>query len=179
MFIHIENFYEKPKELFDIISKLDLKENLFGDEIKDFNMISQGIDQAFSQIIGQKITVTKDSGKFRKPYPPIHFENFTQDSVFVGIVALEDTNFKTYRHKETGFTNVFPITQDINTFIKDNCFDPEKWETIADIKLLAGTLLLVKPWVWHSLDNKLVKVFYLEKVTDGDEVPVQLQQSDG
>ena len=46
MFIHIENFYEKPKELFDIISKLDFKENLFGDEIKDFNMISQGIDQA-------------------------------------------------------------------------------------------------------------------------------------
>jgi hypothetical protein len=176
MFTYLEKFYEKPNELFEIISKLDFKENLYGDEIKDFNMLSQGIEEAFCQIVGQKISLTKDSGRFRKPYSPIHFENFSENSVFVGFVALEDTIFKTFRHKETGFTNVFPITEDLNTFIKDNCFDPEKWEVVADIKLLAGNLLLVKPWVWHSLDNKLVKVFYLEKAANGDEVPVQSEQ---
>lgn len=176
MFTHLEKFYEKPNELFEIISKLDFKENLYGDEIKDFNMISQGIEDAFSQIVGQKVSLTKDSGRFRKPYSPIHFENFSENSVFVGFVALEDTVFRTHRHKETGYTNVFPITEDLNTFIKDNCFDPEKWEVIADVKLLAGNLLLVKPWVWHSLDNKLVKVFYLEKAANGDEVPVQSEQ---
>ena len=178
MFTHIEKFYEKPNELFEIISKLDFKENLYGEEIKDFNMISQGIENAFSQIVGHPISLTKDSGKFRKPYPPIHFENFNQNSVFVGFVALEDTNLKTYKHKETGFTNVFPITDDLNTFIKDNCFNPEKWDVVADINLMAGNLFLIKPWIWHSLDNKLIKVFYLEKAADGDEVQVQLQQPD-
>jgi predicted P-loop ATPase len=158
MFIHIEKFYEKPNELFEIISKLDFKENLYGDEIKDFNMISQGIENAFSAILNQKVAVTKDSGRFRKPYAPIHFENFNENSLYTAIVALEDTNIKTYKHKETGYTNVFPITEDIN--------------------LHAGNMILIKPWVWHGLDNKLVKVFYLEKATDGDEVQVQLQQPD-
>jgi len=49
---------------------------------------------------------------------------------------------------------------------------------VADIKLHAGNMILLKPWVWHGLDNKLIKVFYLEKATDGDEVQVQLQQPD-
>lgn len=178
MFIHIEKFYEKPNELFDIISKLDFKENLYGDEIKDFNMISQGIEDAFSAILNQKVAVTKDSGKFRKPYAPIHFENFNENSLYTAIVALEDTNIKTYKHKETGYTNVFPITEDLNTFIKDNCFQPEKWDVVADINLHAGNMILLRPWVWHGLDNKLIKVFYLEKATDGDEVQVQLQQPD-
>ncbi len=163
MLIHIENFYDNPENIFNIISKLEFKENLYGEEIKDFNMISPDIANIFSAIVGQKISLSKNSGSFRKPYSPVHFESFDENSLFVGFIALEDTNFKTYKHKETGFTNVFPITKDMDIFIKNNCFDLEKWETIADIKLLAGSLLLIKPWIWHGLDKKIVKVFYLEK----------------
>jgi hypothetical protein len=163
MFIHIENFYEKANNLYEIICKLDFKENLYGDEIKNFNMIPQGIETGFSNILNQKVVVSKDSGIFRKSYPPIHFENFNTNSIYVGIIALEDTKFTIYKHKNTKSTAVISITENLNEFIKENCFDKEKWDIVADINLYQSNLLLFKPWLWHGLDSKLIKVFYLER----------------
>lgn len=163
MQIHVENFYQNAKEIHDIVSKLQYKRETFGHEIKDFYLVPEGIDAAFSELVGKKIKLASTSGLFRKPIPFIHFENFTEKSFYVGIVALEDTNFRTYRHKDLNAYDVFKITDDVEKWIKENCFDEQKWQLISDITLMAGNLILTKPWNWHSLsDNKLVNVFYLE-----------------
>lgn len=166
MLIHIENFYNNAKDIFEIVSKLDFKESLYGDEIPNFNMIPEGLTSAFSDLLGQKITLNKNSGVFRKPYSPVHFENFHENSLYVAIAALEDTKFTTYRHKELKSSLVFSVKENVNEFIKENCFDKEKWEVVADINLYQGNIVFVKPWIWHGLDNKLVKVFYIERHSD-------------
>lgn len=172
MFIHIENFYQNAKQLFDIISNLDFKDNVHGLEIKDFNMIPQDLHKSFSEIVGFKVTLTSDSGKFRKPNSTIHFEDFNEKSAFLGIVALEDTKIKTYRHKETNSTNVFSLQgTNVQEFITNNCFDESKWDVIADINLSAGSLMLIRPWLWHGLHNKVVKVFYLEYDVENETSP--------
>lgn len=169
MFIYIENFYHNAKDLFEIVSKLEFKENYQGYEIKDFNLIPPNIPNDFSDIIGRAVVVSQDSGLFRKPYNPVHFENFNENSIFVGIVALEDTIFRTHKHKETNSTNVFNINNNIDVFVKENCFNIEKWNCVSEIKMTAGSLVLVKPWIWHYLDNKIVKVFYIEKPIENAE----------
>lgn len=170
MQIHVENFYQNAQEIFDIASKLQYKREIFGLEIKDFYLVPQGIDDALSDIIGKKIQLSPTSGLFRRPLPFIHFENFTDKSVYVGIVALEDTKFRTYRHKELDTYDVFKITDDVEKWIKDNCFDETKWQIISEITLKAGNLILTKPWDWHSLEeNKLVNVFFLENTAKQPE----------
>ena len=174
MFTHIQKFYEKTDELHKIISLLDFKPNKFGEELLNFNLISPGIEEGFSSILNQKIKLHKEtSGTFRKPNQTVHFEDFGPQTLWVGLVALEDTIFKTHKHKETGSTHIFSAAETpekAQEFINNNCTDESKWDTVAMVNLMAGDLILVKPWMWHSLDNKLIKVFYLESALDGDKV---------
>jgi len=174
MFMHIQKFYEKTDELHKIISLLDFKPNKFGEELLNFNLISPGIEDGFSSILNQKIKLNKEaSGCFRKPNQSVHFEDFGPETLWVGLVALEDTIFKTHKHKETGSAHIFSAaeTQEkAQEFINSNCTDESKWDAVATVNLMAGDLILVKPWMWHSLDNKLVKVFYLESTIDADKV---------
>lgn len=162
MIIHVENFYNDVQSIFEPVVNLPFKSCLYGEELVDFYMVPQGIDEAFHGITNQKVKLRSDSGTFRKPYKVVHFENFDKSSLFVGVVALEDTIFRTHRHSETGSHTVTNIQENLDEFIAKNCFDQSKWSTIAEINLKAGSLILFKPWLWHSLDQKLVKVFYLE-----------------
>jgi len=174
MFMHIQKFYEKTDELHKIISLLDFKPNKFGEELLNFNLISPGIEDGFSAILNQKIKLnSQTSGVFRKPNQSIHFEDFGPTTLWVGLVALENTTFNTHKHKETGSTHIFSAAETpekAQEFINSNCTDESKWDTVATVNLEAGDLVLVKPWMWHSLDKNLIKVFYLEGVLDGDKV---------
>ena len=51
MVTFIENFYSNSNQIYDIVSKLDYKQETFGLEIKDFYLVPQGIDSGFSQIV--------------------------------------------------------------------------------------------------------------------------------
>lgn len=174
MFMYIQKFYEKTDELHKIITLLDFKPNKFGDELLNFNLISPGIENGFANVLNQKVTLNKQSsGSFRKPNQSIHFEDFGPQTLWIGLVALENALFKTHKHKETGSTHIFSAAETpekAQEFINNNCTDESKWDTVASINLEAGDLVLVKPWIWHSLDNKLFKVFYLESAVDGDKV---------
>jgi hypothetical protein len=162
MFIHISDFYHNTESIYGPVILLDYQPCLHGYEVLDFYMVPQGIENGFADITGRKIKITKKSGVFRRPYPIIHFENFDQNSFFVGAVALEKTTFQTHRHKETGITSVTSVQDNLEEFVKNNCFSKEKWDTVANINLKAGDLVLFKPWLWHSFEDKLIKVFYLE-----------------
>jgi hypothetical protein len=162
MIVQVEDFYKNSQNILSVVKPLNFKDSIYGHEIPEFFMIPEGIDQGFSAITNISVKLRENSGLFRIPYPTIHFENFDQKSLFIGIVALEDTVFRTHRHRETQSHAVTDIVKNLQQFIKENCFDKEKWDIIAEINLKAGGLILVKPWLWHSLEEKLVKIFYLE-----------------
>lgn len=176
MFIYVENFYEKTKDLKNILSSLDFKSNSHGDEIINFNMISQGIEEVFKKLTDSTIVIDKEkSGICRKPHPMIQFEDFGPQTSWVAFVALEPNVVKTWKHIETGAKTVFSVAdspESVGEFINNNCSDETKWETFATINMDAGDLVLIKPWTWHSLEKKLVKVFYLESQVNGNEVQV-------
>ena len=167
MHLFVENFYN-TKQLYEVVKDLQFKDNIYGEEILDFNLIPEKLHEVFSELLNQKVKITDKSGIIRKSFPTIHFESFIPESVWTAFVALEKTNFKSYKHKETGISYVTQVKEDLQEFVKNNCFQPDNWNVTADINMSEGDLLLVKPWVWHSLSKNLVKVFYLE--AHGDKV---------
>lgn len=162
MFIYLENFYHDVDHLFAPIDTLDYTPLSQGFEVPNFYMIPDGIDKDFSLIVGQKIKLNETSGIFRKPYTVIHFEDFKDKTLFVGAVALQQTKFCTYKHKETNSSSVKSIENNLVEFVNSNCFDKTKWNTMADISMSPGSLILFRPWLWHSFENKLMNFFYLE-----------------
>ena len=165
MVTFIENFYSNSNQIYDIVSKLDYKQETFGLEIKDFYLVPQGIDSGFSQIVNKNIYLGKKSGCFRKPYEFIHFENFEPKSYFLAIVALTDTKFYTYRHKEKSYSQVIQLQENLEEFISKNCNNKSAWDITCQVNMSPGDMVLVKPWLWHSIDPGIVNVFYLE-ITD-------------
>jgi len=172
MFIHIHRFYEKTEELRNTVSLLDFKPSRHGSEILNFNLISPGIDGAFSTLLNHKIILNKEmSGVFRKPNDKIHVEDFGPTTSWISLVALEDTIFKTWKHKETGATTIFEVANNPEKaleFVNNNA-DIANWDIVSCINLYSGDMVLIKPWLWHSLDNKLIKVFYLELPQEADK----------
>lgn len=156
--ILFNNLYQDITGLSQVISPLEYKESVYGEEVKEFNFVSPGTEELFTELLKTPVKVTS---VFRKPYPVIHFENFTDNLQWIGIAAIEDTILNLYKHKETESETVFQIKVDINEFIKE-CFDETKWEKTSSIKINKGSLVCIRPWMWHSIDSSLVQVFYLE-----------------
>ena len=159
MLIHNTNFYQDITQLSSLISNLEFHESFYGYEVKDFRHLPAGIEDHVCAAVNNKVIITKNSGSFRKPYPIIHFENFTEKMQLVLVVALEQTTFSTYEH-ESGASNVFHVT-DLNEFMKSELVS-EKWKQTAKIILKPNDFIVFNPWVWHSFDEKLIQVFYLE-----------------
>ena len=162
MFTYVENFYNNANQIYEIVSKLDYKQETFGLQIKDFYLVPQGIDEGFSQILGKKINLGEKSGLFRKPYEFIHFENFNPKSLYLGIIALSDIKFYTYKHKEKNYHQVIDLKENVQDFIVKNCNNKDLWDVASQVNMSAGDIILVKPWCWHSLDSGLVNIFYIE-----------------
>ena len=184
MFFHLEVFHDNAKQFCEIISKLNFVDNTFGQEVKNFNHKPDELAQALSHILGRPLEHSENSGVYRKPFPFVHFENWNPKSAFVAAIALEDTTFNTYRHKELNVYNVLQMpTQDfdITKFIEDNSQDFEKWEIIADINLKQGDLIVLQPWLWHSFEEgKLIQVFhFLRKEQSIIEVPESYETPNG
>jgi hypothetical protein len=178
MFLHVENFNSNADELFKIFSSMTFESALFGDEVKNFNHTPQELINVFQTIVRMPLQYGENSGTYRKPHTFIHYENFQATSVYVAYLALEDNNVKIYQHNNTNAYHVLEIQEEMEKFIPENCFDESKWNVVADIKLKKGNLLLVQPFQFHSLEKKLVQVFYLERQTEGNIVPTEEVASD-
>lgn len=162
MLIFVENFYSNAGQIYDIVSKLDYRQETFGNQIKDFCLVPQGIDNGFSQILNTKVVLGKNSGCFRKPYDFIHFENFEPKSYFLAIIALSATKLYTYRHKEKNYSNVIQVNENIEEFVSKNCNNKDAWDISCQANMSPGDMVLIKPWCWHSIDPSIVNVFYLD-----------------
>ena len=163
MFLHIENFHHNVDQFSTIISQLQFELSTFGHEVKNFNHNPPEVIQTLEKIVGLELEYGDGSGVFRRPHEFIHYENFGPNSVYTAFVALEDNNFKIFQHKETNANFILEINTNIEEFIKNNCFDADKWNVVADINFKKGNLILIQPFQFHKLQNKLVQVFYIEK----------------
>jgi hypothetical protein len=167
MFFHLEAFHDNAKQFCEIISKLNFVESTFGQEVKNFNHKPDELAEAISYILGRPLQHSENSGLYRKPFPFIHFENWTPQSAFAAAIALEDTVFYTYKHKELGIYNVLQMAEkakEMDKFIEENSQNFDNWETIATINLKQGDLIVLQPWVWHSFEeDKLIQVFHFNR----------------
>jgi hypothetical protein len=167
MFFHLEAFHDNAKQFCDIISKLNFVDNTFGQEVKNFNHKPDELAEALSHILGRPLEHGENSGVYRKPFPFIHFENWTPVSAFSAAIALEDTTFFTYRHKESQIYNVLQMAEkniDMDKFIEENSQDFDKWDVIGQINMKQGDLVVMHPWTWHSFDeNNLIQVFHFNR----------------
>jgi hypothetical protein len=167
MFFHLEAFHDNAKQFCEIISKLNFVDSTFGQEVKNFNHKPDELAEALSYILGRPLQHSENSGLYRKPFPFVHFENWTPQSAFAAAIALEDTHFYTYRHKETSVYNVLQMPdQNLNMekFIEENSQNFDNWEVIADINFKQGDLVVFQPWVWHSFEEeKLIQLFHFNR----------------
>jgi hypothetical protein len=156
-------FFEDVNSLKELILGMEFEDHIHGQEILNFNHLSEDIDEYFQFITREPVICRKEiSGIYRKPYSKIHYEPFDEISQWVLIVAIEQTTFKTYRHKETNKTSVFGI-DDIHKFQIDNCQDFDLWEVDSEIKMQSNDVILVRPFIWHSLEeNKLVQIYHID-----------------
>lgn len=164
MFMYVENFHANAEKFYEIIDKLVFENSMFGDEVVNFHHNPPEILKTIETIVGRPVKYGLNSGVYRKPHEFVHYENFNPSSIYVGIVALEDVQMKIHKHKDTKSYHIVQITEPVEDFIRNNCFDKEKWETLADLKIYQGDMVLVQPWMFHSLEKKLVQIFHFEKL---------------
>lgn len=160
MILTNSNFYNDIQQLALVISSLEFEEAFYGHEVKNFNYLPESVETHIQMLTNLNMKISNSSGKFRKPYPGIHFENFDDKLKFVLAVALEETTFRTHQH-ESGIENVFNLQVGVDEFVQTE-LNPNKWTTTAEIKLKPNDFIVFNPWTWHSFDEKLIQVFYLE-----------------
>jgi hypothetical protein len=159
--IQCKSLYQDIEALSTLVSSMEYVQTPFGEQIKEFNYIPQGITEQFEQYVNEPVEIQADTGVFRKPSNFIHFEPFYQHALWLCIVALEDTTFKI--HEQDSVKTMFDV-ENLEEFIPNNCTDDTKWHTVTQINMKQTEFIFVRPWMWYSLtEGKLVQVFLLNK----------------
>lgn len=157
--IKCDSFYQDIGSLQNLISSLEFEDHPFGKKIPEFYYIPEGLQEFLSQVLSEDIEIQPDTGTFIKPSSVIHVDNFYQHALWTCIVALEDTRINIHTHKD-GYSTFFDV-KDNEEFFKQ-CVLPEKWITDSTITLKKNEFIMIRPWVWRSLEqDKLVQTFLL------------------
>lgn len=163
--IYCDNFYNDPESLYMLLSGMEFEDGPFGQEIQNFNYIPAGLDSFFCQVLTESVAIQPDTGIFRKPNTLVHFEPFYQHSLWVCVVALEDTVIEL--KQQEGVKTFFDV-QNMDEFIADNTNNPEKWTTSASINIPKNSFVFIRPWLWYQLEaDKLVQIFMLNHSEEG------------
>lgn len=158
------NFYSDIDSLQTLISTMQFEDTFFGQEIKEFNFIPQGLEKQFEFDLREQTEIQPNTGIFRKPNTLTHIEPFYQHCQWLCIVALEDTKLK-IQEKEN-IRTVFDV-ENLDDFLINN---KEEWITSNEINIKKNDYVFIKPWLWYSLEeNKLVQLFLLNQVIEEKE----------
>jgi|688.fasta_scaffold45838_3 hypothetical protein len=162
-FIHCSGLYNNIDQLHMLMSSMEFEGAIFGEEIINFNYVPADLEDYFKHEINSNITIQQGTGIFRKSSDIIHVEQFFQHSMWLVIVAMEDTLLTIY--EQDTVKTVFDVIDNLDEFIVDNCYDASKWLTVNTIKLKKNDYIYIRPWIWYSLDpNKLTQLFLLNTV---------------
>jgi hypothetical protein len=160
--IQAKNLYEDIISLSQHISTMDFEDNMFGGQLKNFSFIPSELENNFSQMLNQNVEIQPDTGFFRKSNNIIHIEPFYQHAQWLCIVAMEDITFSIYEQEY--IKTVFDVEDNLDNFIFNT--DPSKWINITTIKLNTNDYILIRPWLWHSVDG-LIQLFLLNQKNIG------------
>ena len=127
----------------------------FGQQIPNFNLINNDIDDMFSRVLKINVEVDKTSGFFRIPKLFIHFESFDSINDWLFIVALRSSTFNIYEHKSGAKSAL-----DNHDFNYRNLFE---WDLKVNYILDAGQGIFFRPWLFHSFDQGLIHMFKVKE----------------
>lgn len=157
-FIKCQQFYQDIDQLQSLIYSLEFEDHPLGKEILGFYYIPEGLQDFLKQVVQEDIEIQPDTGTFRKPSDLIHVDNFYQHALWTCVVALEDTKVNICAHKDG--TTFFDV-KDNPDFFKE-CTMLENWTIDASIALKKNEFVLIRPWLWKSLEqDKMVQTFLL------------------
>jgi len=158
-YIHSRDFFPKgDAENYKLaVQDLTYVPKKYGFEIPDFHMIFPEIDVLWGKMLGDFLDVVEpESGVFRKPYADvIHFEDYASLNEWCFVVALDNTEFKTYRHV-SGIKNMLEMPHD---HAHINFFNTSDWERETSIFMKPNDALFYRPWVFHSFDGALIHYY--------------------
>jgi len=163
MIVSVPKFYLNADDIKRVVSDLNFVEMQYGLEVENFYMIPEGVLEGFSTVLSRPLMFTPDSGRFRLPYPVVHFEAPQPHMILCAAVAMEDTVFRTHRHKPTDSISAVEVEGNMGAFIADNCFDASKWEAMTTVVMRPNDLVVFSPLLWHSFEKNLIKWFGLVK----------------
>lgn len=177
--IVIDNFYDNPDTLYDLIissetedssggnySGVMSKESFFTDNhVKIFQKITGDVLKSSTVLNGRfRFSLKDDSGKQH-----IHFDP-GQNSVWAGVCYLQkpvhyevNNPYGTcmWKHKRTQLTSI-PLTQegiekygwngveDLCNFLNTEGLDESLWEKTLEVPYRYNRLVLFRPWMFHS-----------------------------
>jgi hypothetical protein len=154
----IDGYFSKQEaiNLSNVVFNLSYQQFEFGKEIDQFNLVPENSDEIFSNILGKKVEIDKDSGIFRIPDFFIHFESFTSPDDWLFVVALQQSTFNIYEHQSGAKTAL-----DDYKFNYQNLFE---WDLTVNHILEPGQGIFFRPWLFHSFDKGLIQLFKLKEI---------------
>lgn len=156
--ITVDGFFSKDEaiQLSNITYNLQYTKKNFGEEIENFNMVPENINEMFSNILSTQIEVDKEnSGIFRIPKRFIHFEDFCNTNEWIFVVALQHSTFDVFEH-QSGISNALHGYK----YNYQNLFE---WDHKINYQLDPGCGVLFRPWLFHSFDCGLIQIFKLKE----------------
>lgn len=155
----IDDFYtaEGAYNLSLVARSLQFVQKSLGREIENFNHVPDDLSDIISRTIARKVEVDLDrSGVFRFPDVFVHFEDFETTKDWMLVVALDQTYFNIYEHKD-GARNALEEYQ----FPYMDLF---QWNVKVNYELEPGQAVFFRPWLFHSFTGNLVQIFRLRDV---------------
>lgn len=155
----IDDFYtpEGAHNLSLVARSLQFVQKSLGKEIENFNHVPDDISEIISRTIARKVEVDLDrSGVFRFPDVFVHFEDFETTKDWMLVVALDQTYFNIYEHKD-GARNALEEYQ----FPYMDLF---QWNVKVNYELEPGQAVFFRPWLFHSFTGNLIQIFRLRDV---------------
>lgn len=157
--ITVDGFFSKEEatHLSNVTYNLQYTKTHFGQEIENFNMVPENINEMFSNILSTEIEVDEEkSGIFRIPERFIHFEEFQDTNEWIFAVALQPSTFDVFEH-QSGSTSALQG-------YKYNYRNLFEWDHKINYQLDPGCGVLFRPWLFHSFDCGLIQIFRLKEV---------------
>lgn len=157
--IVVNDFFtsKDASQIVDSTYHLQYQPTQFGEEIPNFNMVSDDIDSLFNKILNTNVEVNKEqSGIFRKPSNLIHFESFRESTEWIFMVALQPSTLNIFEHK-SGAEHALEGYK----FNYRNLFE---WDLQINHLLKPGQGVLFRPWLFHSFDTGLIQIFKLKEI---------------
>jgi hypothetical protein len=164
--IHADGFFppQDVKDMVPWVLGLKYEPMFYGEQIKEFNVIFPGIEDVFSRMLGEKITLDKKrSGIFRKPIRLIHFEDFESLNEWCFVIALQKTTFNIYHHVKDIRHHGYGEVDSRNALegYEHNYKNLFEWDVVTNVILEPNQGVFFRPWCFHSLENGLIQYYRL------------------